>query len=123
MSEQTMDLAQRGFGAWRAGDFAVVESLMDPEIRWRAHDPELEGCDSRDEVMEIVRERFHQGFTRSDLEFIDTAGEEVIVVSHPRAVGGPDWPEEIATVITFRDGLVTEMQDHPSKEHALRAVD
>ncbi len=123
MSRQTMELAQRGFEAWQAGDFAAVESLMDPQVRWGAHDPELEGCDSRDEVMEIVRERFHQGFTRGDLEFIDTAGEKVIVVSRPGTVGGPDWPEEIATIITFRDGTVTEMQDHPSKEHALRAVD
>jgi SnoaL-like domain len=122
LSEQTMALARRGFEAWRAGDFAAVESVMDPNVRWRAHDPSLEGCDNRDEVMEIVRERFQQGFTRGDLEFIDTLGATVIVVSHPAAVGGPDWPKEIATVITFRDGRVSEMQDHPSKEHALRAV-
>ena len=123
MSEQTMELARRGFEAWKAGDFAAVESLMDPNIRWRAHDPDFEGCDNREEVMEIVRERFQQHFTRGNLEFIDTAGDKVIVVSHPATVGGPDWPEEIATVITFRGGTVSEMQDFPSKEHALRALD
>ena len=122
MSEQTMELARHGFEAWQAGAFNAVEALMDPNVRWRAHDPELEGCDNRDEVMEIVRERFQQGFTRGDLEFIDTAGEKVIVVSHPANVGGPDWPEEIATVITFREGTVIEMQDHPNRDDALRSV-
>jgi hypothetical protein len=44
MSEETMELARRGFEAWQAGEFKAVESLMDPNVRWRAHDPELEGC-------------------------------------------------------------------------------
>jgi ketosteroid isomerase-like protein len=123
MREQTMELARRGFAAWQRGDFDAVESLMDPSVRWRAHEPGLQGCDDHDEVMEIVRVRLDQGFSQGDLEFIETDGEAVIVVAHPAAIGGPEWPGEIATVLTFRDGTVVEMQDSPSKEDALGAAD
>jgi len=46
----------------------------------------------------------------------------VIVVAHPAATGGERWPEEAATVITFHQGKVTDMQDHRTKEDALAAV-
>ena len=48
--------------------------------------------------------------------------EAVVVVAHPAAVGGERWPEEAATVITFRQGKVRTMQDHRTKEEALAAV-
>jgi hypothetical protein len=44
------------------------------------------------------------------------------VIAHPRAIGGQDWPEETATVITFHEGKVTNMQDYRTKEEALTAL-
>jgi hypothetical protein len=69
--------------------------------------------------MRTLRERHEQGFSRGDLEFVDAGGDSVIVVAHPSAVGGDEWPAEVATVITFREGKVTSMQDYPTREDAL----
>ena len=122
MSEQTMALVREGFGAWQRGDFAAIEAMLDPTVRWRWFEPGAWDCHSRDDVMRTLRERYEQGFAASELEFLDGAEDSVIVVAHPAAVGGEGWPEEAATVITFRQGKVTTMQDHRSKGDALAAV-
>jgi hypothetical protein len=72
--------------------------------------------------MQVVRERYDQGFAQADIEFVDAAPDVVIVVAHPRELAGDEWPEETATVLTFRDGKVVDMQDHRTKEEALEAV-
>jgi predicted enzyme related to lactoylglutathione lyase len=40
-------------------------------------------------------------------------------VAHPSAVGGDEWPAEVATVISFREGQVTSMRDYSTREVAL----
>jgi ketosteroid isomerase-like protein len=122
MSEQTMEIAKRGFTAWREGDLEAVESMLDPNVQWRSHEPSEGDCHSRDDVMQVVRERYEQGFALGDVEFIDAAPDVVIVVAHPGQVGGDAWPEETATVLTFRDGKVVDMQGHHTKDDALKAV-
>jgi ketosteroid isomerase-like protein len=122
MSEQTMSLAREGFGAWQRGDFATLEAMLDPRVQWRWFEPGEWNCNSRDDVMRTLRERYEQGFAASELEFLDAGEDSVIVVAHPAAVGGEGWPEETATVITFRHGKVTTMQDHRTSADALEAV-
>jgi ketosteroid isomerase-like protein len=122
MGEQTMELAKRGFAAWRAGDFDTVESIMHPNVQWRWYEPGEWDCHSREDVMQVVRERYDQGFARGEVEFIDGAPDVVIVVAYPREIGGEDWPEETATVLTFRDGKVADMQDYRTTEDALAAL-
>jgi ketosteroid isomerase-like protein len=122
MGEQTMELAKRGFAAWREGDFDTVESIMLPDVQWRSYEPGEWDCHSRDDVMQVVKERYDQGFARGEIEFIDSAPGVVVVVAHPREIGGDDWPEETATVLTFRDGKVADMRDYRTREDALEAV-
>ncbi len=55
------------------------------------------------------------------LEFLDVGDDAVIVVAHPREVAGGDWPEEAATLITFRDGKVVDMQDYRTLDEAVSA--
>ncbi len=117
-----MQLAREGFGAWQRGDFDAIEAMLDPAVRWRWFEPGEWDCHSRADVMNVVRERYRQGFAGGELEFVDGGADSVIVVAHPAAVGGEEWPEEVATVITFRDGKVTNMQDYRTKEEALAAV-
>ena len=122
MSEQPIELAKRGFNAWKEGDFDTIESLLDPQVRWHWYEPGEWDCNNREDVMETIRERYEQGFVRGELEFIDGGGDDIIVIARPREIGGPDWPEETATVMTFHDGKVTVMQDYRTKQEALDAI-
>ena len=117
-----MELAKRGLNAWKEGDFNTIESLLDPAVRWHWFEPGEWACDNRDDVMRTIRERYEQGFARGELEFIDGGGNDIIVVAHPREIVGPDWSEETATVMTFKDGKVTVMQDYRTKQEALDAI-
>jgi ketosteroid isomerase-like protein len=119
MSEEAMGLAREGFGAWQRGDFDTIEAMLDPAVEWRAFGPRDWDCHGRDEVMSVIRERYEQGFAAGNLEFVDGGEDRVIVVAHPREIGGDDWPEETATVLTFRERKVTRMQDHPTRDEAL----
>ena len=121
MSEETLTLAREGFAAWQQGQFDTIESILDPQVQWRWIEPGDWDCRSREDVMRTLRERHAEGFGRSDLEFIDAGPDMVIVVAHPREVGGDDWPAEAATIITFRNGRVVEMQDYRSREEAMAA--
>src|SRR2546422_498377 len=117
-----MEAARRGFEAWRRGDFDTIESMLDPAVQWRWFEPGDWDCRSRDDVMRTLRDRHAAGFGRSDLEFIEAGEHAVIIVAHPRAVVGAEWPEEAATIITFRSGRVVDMQDYRTREEALAAI-
>jgi ketosteroid isomerase-like protein len=122
MSDETMRLAREGFAAWQCGDFGTMEAMLDPAVQWRSDEPGEWDCHSRTDVMNVIKERYEQGFAQGELEFVDGGPDKVIVVAHPAAIGGEGWPAEVATVITFRDGKVTDMQDHRTKEEALAVI-
>jgi ketosteroid isomerase-like protein len=122
MSEETLALARRGFAAWQQGDFDTIEAMLDPAVSWHWFESGDWDCKSRDDVMRTLRQRHEQGFARSSLDFVDAREDTVIVVSHPREVGGADWPEETATTIRFRDGKVVEMQDYRTRQDAIAAL-
>jgi hypothetical protein len=46
----------------------------------------------------------------------------VFLVWHPAEVGEPEWPEETAIVVTFRDCRVVAMQDCSTLADARRAL-
>ena len=119
MSSDTLELARRGFGAWQQGDFETIQAMLDPAVQWRWFEPGDWDCHSRDDVMRTLRERHAQGFGRSELEFVEAGGDAVIVVAHPRAVAGDDWPEEAAMIISFRDGKVVGQQSLPVSRDGL----
>ncbi len=121
MGGQSMKTARQGFEAWQRGDFETIEAMLDPDVRWRWFEPGDWDCRSRQDVMRTLRERYAQGFGRSELEFVQAGDDAVIVVAYPLAVAG-DWPEEAATIITFREGKVVDMQDYRTRDEALAAV-
>ena len=122
MSEDAMARARAGFSAWQRGDFDTIDAMLDPDVEWRWFEPGEWDCHDRADVMRTLKERYEQGFARGDLEFTDGGDDSVIVVAHPAAIGGPEWPEETATVITFRGGVVTAMQDYRTEEEAVAAT-
>ena len=122
MSEETLRLAREGLEAWRRGDFAAIEEVLAPEAQWRWWEPGEWDCRDRDDILDRLRERYDQGFAAGELEFVDAGPAAVVVVSHPSRIGGPDWPDETATLISFRGGKVVSMQDYRTRDEALAAA-
>ena len=122
MSTTLLDIAREGLEAWRSGDFESIERMLDPNVVWRATEPGEWDCQNRDDVMQTLRERYEQGFVSGDLQLRDGGAEAVIVVAHPSEIGGPDWPDETATVIKFQGDRVVSMQDYATEAEALAAA-
>ncbi len=122
MSERELALAEQGLDAWRRGDLARVEEMLAPDATWRWWEPGEWDCASRDDIVRTLRERYEQGFGRAEMDFVDGGRGRVIVVSHPREVGGEDWPEEAATVLSFEGEKVVSMQDYRTRDEALAAL-
>jgi len=122
VSSTPAELAREGLEAWRAGDFETIERILDPNVDWRWFEPGEWDCHGRDDVMRTLRERYEQGFAKGELQFRDGGRDAVIVVAHPSEIGGPDWPEETATVMKFRGDRVVSMQDYRTEAEALAAT-
>jgi ketosteroid isomerase-like protein len=122
MSAARLKSARDGLEAWRRGDFETIESMLDPDIEWRWFEPGDWDCHNRDDVMRTLRQRHAHGFAEGRIEFRDAGEDAVIVVSYPREIGGPEWPEETATVMTFRGDRIVSMQDYRTEADARAAV-
>jgi ketosteroid isomerase-like protein len=122
MSTNAVAIATEGLAAWRRGDFDAVEAILDPRVEWQAIEPGEWDCHGRDDVMRTLRERYEQGFARGELLLSEAGTNTVIAHSHPSAIGGPEWPDETATVMQFEAGAVVSMQDYATKAEALVAV-
>ena len=116
-----LELARAGLAAWKQGDFEALKELLAPEATWRAVEPGDWDCESRDDILRTLRERYEEGFTRGPIELIEGGPGTVILLSRPAEVGGAEWPEETAIGITLRDGKVVAMQDYPTLADARRA--
>jgi hypothetical protein len=122
VSRDPLELARQGLEAWRRGDLETVEQILDPSVTWGWFEPGEWNCGDRDDVMRTLRERYEQGFAKGELSFRRAGEDSVIVVAHPSAIGGPEWPSETATLMKFRGELVVSMQDYPTEAEAIAAA-
>ena len=122
MSSVSLALAEQGLAAWRKGDFKTLERLLDLAVEWHWFEPGEWDCHGREDVMRTLRERHAEGFAAGALEFRDVGGDTVIVVSHPSQIGGPEWPDETATLMRFRQARIVSMQDYRTEAEALDPV-
>jgi SnoaL-like domain len=122
MSQELLERARVGFEAWRRGEFETLEEMLAPEVELLWWDPGDWDCHGRADVMRLLRERYAQGFAGGRMELIEAGEDRLIMVSFPAEVGGPEWPEETATAISFRNGKAVHMQQYPTREEALEAV-
>jgi ketosteroid isomerase-like protein len=113
-----LELARAGLAAWKRDDFEALEELLAPEATWRAVEPGEWDCESRDDILRTLRERYKEGFTKGPIELVEGGPGTIILLSRPAEVRGSDWPEETAIAITFRAGKVVTMQDHPTLAEA-----
>ena len=122
VSTDAVAIATEGLAAWRRGDFETLATILDPNVQWTAFEPGEADCHGRDDVMRVLRERYEQGFVHGDVDLAAAGADTVIAVSHPSAIGGPEWPDEITTVMSFRGGALVSMRDYLTKAEALAAV-
>ena len=118
----SLELAHAGLAAWKRGDFEELQELLAPDATWHAVEPGEWDCKSREDVLRTLRERYEQGFTMGPIELVEGGPDVVVLLSRPAEVGGPDWPEEAAIAIRFRDGKVIAMQDYPTLADARREL-
>jgi len=114
--------------ALRRRDLDALAARLAPDVTHRGVRPEL-FCPDRAAVLESVRS------TARDLPEVEAielvaAGENVVLSVRAPTVGvpldaadDPGPPRGTASVVfTLHDGLITAMQDYPSRTAALRAA-
>jgi|SRR5579884_560888 len=120
MDAELMEKARAGLQSWQNGDLTALEELLDPDVELLWWEPGEWDCHSSDDVLRVLAQRQEEGVNRAEVELIDVGEHVLVSVSHP--VHRPDWPDEPATVIRFRDGKAIEMRQFKSREEALTAA-
>jgi hypothetical protein len=63
------------------GDLSVIEAMLDPDATWRWFEPGEWDCESRDDIVRTLRERYEQGFAQGRMELVDAGPGRVVAVS------------------------------------------
>ncbi len=122
MSESNVELARRGFEAAAAGDFDLVATLLDDDVKWHGGDPSAAGaCRNRAQALQFMRAARRHG-RLGDL--VDVVGEadRVVVIMKPSSAPSGKPPALVANLTTFRDGKVVEMVHYSDPEDAFAAA-
>ncbi len=131
VSQANVELVLRGYRAFVEGDFDTVARMLDPEIEWSGVDPA--GSAGRDDVLEIIAERFADGH-RLEIERCVGVGDRVAISFRVAGIErdvSDDRPLQTrryftvgryAAVVTVRDGRVVRVQDYPHLTAALEAI-
>ncbi len=102
MSTTNVELARRGFEAFRRGDLAQIRELLDEDVQWHAGDPTAEGaCRNRRQALAFMSRP--QRPDPGDLIDLIDAGDRVVVIMQPPSLDGT-LAAVRAQITTFRDG-------------------
>jgi ketosteroid isomerase-like protein len=129
MSQETVDIARRGYEAMRAGDMGGVLELLDPDVSVEVHT-------GRPDLPEMLHG--HEGFLQNlqglteVFEDIDIEAEEFIdlddtlivtirTVGHGRA-SGIRIENRVVHVLTIRDRKATRFRVYLTREAAFEAL-
>jgi ketosteroid isomerase-like protein len=111
--------------ALRRGDLEALAARLAPEVTHHGVRADLV-CPDRDAVLARLRSRSQR---LPDVEAIElvAAGDRVVMSVRAAGIGQPmddaDDPRGQASVVfTLRDGLITRIQDYPSRAEALTAA-
>ena len=110
--------------AWEAissGDLRPLEAGLAPGARWRAVEDGPWNCESRSKILEVMGANLENGLAGRVEEVLDL-DEHVIVAFRPESHDPGAWPLDEGIrymVLTFRDGLVTEMKGCIDRRAAL----
>jgi ketosteroid isomerase-like protein len=123
-------LVERGYGAWSRGDLDGFLAVLAPDIEFSAAavfpgiQPQYHGHEGVRQFWAQIRDPF-ESFSIEPVR-IEVQGDDAAVVDlHFRAIGkGSGVPVELDFFHAGRkrDGLVTELSSHTTREEALAAL-
>jgi ketosteroid isomerase-like protein len=126
MSEENVEVVQRGFAAWNAGDMDALREAYDPDAIMRMAEgwPEPGPFVGRDAVMHQF-EQMRESWDADSLvtsDFIDV-GDRVAVRFIWRGAGhGPEANIEMTGAYTIRNGLIFQQEHFWDHAEALVAA-
>ncbi|MGC2190835.1 MAG: hypothetical protein WA751_00680 [Candidatus Dormiibacterota bacterium] len=104
-----------------AQDVSPLSAVLDPEVAWAAKTAGPGNCHSRAEVLGIWRAGIAQGIVGHIEEFREVRGRILFVLRRDHLP--PDQPVLGTHVLSVHHGLVTQIQDYPTPEEALEALE
>ena len=130
MSEHNVKLARRGYQALMRGDVDAIHALLAPDVSWQGWDPGEGDCHNRAEAMSMIKERLQERAIGELEQIIDIDDERVVVVTRGNPdfaqrhaeLGLPEGHDELASLVTIREGTVISMRDYKTKDEALAAA-
>jgi ketosteroid isomerase-like protein len=115
-------LVREAWDAVSRGDFDAVESMFAADAKWRAVEEGPWNCESRAQIVTVMRDNRARRILEGDVEDVVDVGERAVVAFRPTSQGPGGWPLDDGiryVVLSFRDGLVTEMKGCASRRVAL----
>ncbi len=109
---------------WEAvarGDLGPLETVLAPDAKWRAVEDGPWNCQSRADILVVMKRNVAQGL-RGSIEEIIESGDRVIVAFRPERHDEGAWPLDNGIrymVLTTRGGLLSEMKGCATRESAL----
>lgn len=109
--------------ARRRRDLEALASLLHPDVVHQGVRPGWV-CNGRDEVLARIEQTFPRDAAGIDhIELLDAGQRVVLGLAGPRFDDGSDGPRrgQVFLVFTVRDGRIARIEDHLTREEALRA--
>jgi len=115
VTPELLESVRAALEAWLKGDVSVLESMLadDIELAWWMPGNEARG---KHAVMALLRTRAGQSV--GDMELLDAGDDALVVVRAPTPVDG----NRPATLIKFKNGLISKMHQFRTPEEALNAA-
>ncbi len=128
MSEELVQLVQKGYEAWNAGDRNWVLDHMSPEVEWIT--PEDDPDPGTYHGYEGVERYWSQwraavGQLNFKIEELIDAGQSVVVVARRQGKGehsGLEISDRVIQVYDFEDGVCVRVREYYDRSAALSAV-
>jgi ketosteroid isomerase-like protein len=133
MSHESADVLLRGYHAFVDGDFAAMETMLDPDVEWVPAGESDALVISRERVLEVVAERAAEDYHVVVDRAIGLADRVVVSMRFSRIELDPSDERPLqsrrsyllgrwAAVVYIRDGRVVRVEEHPHLEAALDAA-
>lgn len=128
MSRENVELAQRGFERFLAGDVQAWLEMLSPDVEWHMaeDEPDARTLHGREGVLALLADTVatFDSFEFQVDEILD-AGDSVVVVTRMRAVGKGsgarvDLPETL--VFDIAGGTAWRVREYRERDEALTAL-